>query len=342
MITLILASVLAAAPMRIPVVSEEFANLFEAHEYVFPDHKGTGTFSALSRDKKGTVPFSSDPASLGARNRDSPRKAGPKMSQSPADHIPYRRFVPRRLKPGERCPLLLWLHGAGEGGRDNNSNLKYLPLVLKDLQHLEKYRFFILVPQCPSATVVWTSSWGGTDMLSIAYDLLEKTMREQPVDPDRVYLLGVCSGGNGCWEMAIRHPGVFAAIVPIAPGLGDVSRAARLVNVPIWAFHCEGDHSEGTEEMVAAIQAAGGNIHLTLKPSKEHDCWSLALTVCDVTTWMLEQRRGQWICWRPPGIKPWRWWHILGVPLAFVSIVCLGWYSERRRRRADGGRRKVV
>ncbi len=333
MITLVLASVLISEP-RLPVVSKEFAAAFEAHEYVFPDRKGTGTFSALDRDNKGTVPFSSD------ENRDSPRKARAKTSQSPAHHITYRLFVPRDLKPGGQYPLLLWLHGAGEGGFDNHFNLRYLPLVIKDLKHLEKYRFFILVPQCPSPVVVWTNSWAGTDMLTVTHDLLGKIMREQPVDPDRVYLFGVCSGGSGCWEMAARYPELFAAVVPTTPGCGDVSHAARLVGIPIWAF--ESDEPELAEDMVAAIQAAGGNIHLTI-PFKEHDSWHFALEQCDVMNWMLEQRRGQWICWHPPGCVPGRWWHFWGVPLAFVSIVCLGWYSERqrRRRKADSGKPKA-
>ncbi len=249
-------------------------------------------------------------------------------------HITYRLFVPRNLKPRERCPLLLWLHGKDEGGLDNHFNLRYLPLVLKDIQHLEKYRFFILVPQCPSPDIVWTSDWAGTDMLTVTHDLLEKTMREQPVDPDRVYLFGVCSGGIGCWEMAANYPDVFAAAVPTTPQGGDESQAARLVNIPIWAF--ESDKPEQTQEMVEAVKAAGGNIHLTIPfRFKQHDSWHLALEQCDVMTWMLEQRRGQWICWRPPGFKPWRWWHILGVPLGFAAIVCLGWYSERRRRNSS-------
>ncbi len=89
MITLVLASILVSVP-RHPVVSDEFAKVFEAHEY----------------------------------------PVGQK------DRITYRLFVPRNLKPTERCPLLLWLHGAGEGGLDNHFNLRYLPLVIKDLEHL--------------------------------------------------------------------------------------------------------------------------------------------------------------------------------------------------------------
>ena len=257
---------------------------------------------------------------------------------------------------------------------DNRQNLRYLPMVLRDVEHLEQYRFFILVPQCPSTEIVWTSnletveeqvgqvvagtrrvpsaisgtrrvpttgSTGPDDMLTVAEQLLQKTMREQPVDPDRVYLLGISSGGTGAWEMALRHPDWFAAVVPISPDHGDPSQAAKLAAIPIWVFHDNGDRPEATQRMVEAVEAAGGNIHLSLSRTGQHDAWTVALRGFDVVDWMLEQRRGAWICWRPPGCKPWRWWHILGVPLAFAGIVCVGWYSERRRRRSEAESREA-
>jgi hypothetical protein len=92
--------------------------------------------------------------------------------------------------------------------------------------------------------------------------------------------------------------------------------------------------------MVAAVEQAGGNVHLTLLPGTEHDCWGAACGQYGIMAWMLEQRRGAWICWTPPGCRPWRWWHVLGVPGAFTLLVAAGWYSERRRRQR--GRRPVA
>jgi predicted peptidase len=259
--------------------------------------------------------------------------------------IQYRLFIPRHLKPKERCPLLLWLHGMGEGGDDNYNNLKYMPMVLKDMEHIEQYRFFILVPQCPSSKIGWTScldnAKSGTsgvedvnDMLGVTHELLMKTMREQPVDQDRVYLIGICSGGNACWEMANRHPGLFAAMSPMTPGGGDVTWAAKMVDFPIWAFHNAFEHPEGTQAMVDAVRQAGGNIHLTMDRSGQHDSWDRAFRYYDIIGWMLAQRRNAWICWTPPGHRVWKWWQVFGMPVAFSVIVGLGWYSERRHRRS--------
>jgi pimeloyl-ACP methyl ester carboxylesterase len=299
----IIASVLfAAAPNGFPVVSKSFSSLFEVDEYTC----GAGVYQhQLFR---------------------------------------YRLFVPRNQRPGKRYPLLVWLHGKGEDGSDNQLNLKWLELILDDPGQIEKYRFFILVVQCPREGPGWAassrgesaSSVGPKDMLGVTYEILQKTLQEQPVDEDRVYLSGVSAGGSACWEMALRYPEVFAAVAPLASGGGDTSRAATLVNVPVWAFHNSFDRGtppDGVKRTVATIQGGGGNAHLTLFRSTSHECWQTAFRNYDLMGWMLDQHRGAWLCWTPPGSRPWRWWHVLGVPVAFLALLGAGWYSERRRRR---------
>ena len=258
----------------------------------------------------------------------------------------YRLFVPRDPKPQEKYPLLVWFHGYGEHGLDNQISLKYLnTVILKDLGHLEKYRFFILVVQCPPSNSNWFRSSGAgpaaaDDMLSVTYAILQKTLGERPVDQDRVYLAGVSAGGGACWEMATRYPEVFTAVVPMSSGGGDVSRAAKLVDIPIWAFHNDFDKGtppEGDARMVAAVKRAGGNAHLTLFPSGSHFCWDDAFHQCDAMAWMLGQRRDASLCWTPAGCRPWKWWHVFGVPGVFLALVGAGWYSERRRRMRQKG-----
>jgi predicted peptidase len=260
----------------------------------------------------------------------------------------YRLFVPRSPKPGEHYPLLIWLHGYGERGSDNVKNLRWLELVLDNRKHIERYRFFILATQSPDG------SWGSgavalpDDMLTVTTAIFQKTLQEYPVDPNRVWLSGVSGGGSACWEMAMRHPEWFAAVVPMGSGGGDVSHAGKLVNIPIWAFHNLNDRETSPEDvkrMVAAVNAAGGNAHLTLLEGKwressdawsewwwSHDCWTEAFHRYDIMAWMLAQDRGSWVCWTPPGCRLWKWWHILTVPCIFLTVVWLGCCFERRRR----------
>ena len=67
-------------------------------------------------------------------------------------------------------------------------------------------------------------------------DLLRKTQREYNIDPDRVYLTGVSSDGNGVWSLAATFTDVFAAAVPISgvPGGDETAKALADAQLPIW------------------------------------------------------------------------------------------------------------
>ena len=172
--------------------------------------------------------------------------------------------MPRSLKPTECYPILVWLHGYGERGSDNQKNLRWLEFVLDDPRHVERYRFFILATQSPDGYWSRGTAAVADDMMTITAEILRKTMCEYPVNQQRVYLSGVSGGGDGCWEMVMRVIRFFAAVVPMGSGGGDVSRAARVANVPIWAFHNMNDKEcppDGVKEMVAAVKKAGGNVH---------------------------------------------------------------------------------
>lgn len=186
--------------------------------------------------------------------------------------VPYRLFVPRNVRHARRRPLLVWLHGKAEGGLDNRLNLTHLPTLLKDSGPIEQCPFFILVPQCPSPEIVWTTNLGSRklpglepqDMLTATDQILQETMRQQSVDPDRVYLAGVCSGGSACWEMAMRHPELFAALVPTTPGGGRgkhspdaPTRRARLLERGLPSPWSDGLDARSTPRGPHLLDAAG-------------------------------------------------------------------------------------
>ncbi len=246
----------------------------------------------------------------------------------------YRLFVPRTAKPGEHFPLILWFHGAGERGNNNVRHMKWIDLMLDDPMDAEKYRFFVLAVQCPTE-LQWFDHGGDStegrseDMLTVTYDILQETMLDNPVDRDRVYLIGISSGAGAAFEMAMRHPALFAALLPLSCLGSDELRAAKLIKIPIWAFINKGERA-GVERMVAAVQSAGGNVHLNIADVPGHNAWSAPLQG-GILEWILAQRKGRF-CWTPPGHDAWQWWHILIIPAAFVVFVRFAWSLERRRR----------
>lgn len=120
-------------------------------------------------------------------------------------------------------------------------------------------------------------------------------LAKEQVDPDRVYLTGFSMGGGGTWRTAAAFPTRYAAIVPIAGG-GDGRDAARLINMPIWAFHGEADdvvNVSQSKNMVKAVTDAGGHPQLTLYPNVGHWSWGIAYADPDLYTWLFQQRRAK-------------------------------------------------
>ena len=80
--------------------------------------------------------------------------------------LAYRLMAPEQVEPGQSYPLVLFLHGAGERGSDNQLQLKYLPTWLATSENRQKYPCFVLAPQCPEELKWSDVDWG--DMNSAA------------------------------------------------------------------------------------------------------------------------------------------------------------------------------
>ena len=248
--------------------------------------------------------------------------------------LKYHLFVPRDVNQANRYPLLVWMYQAGDVNPD------FLGFVLSDLDHIEKYRFFIVAIQYPSSDPAWFQTVGAKDYreadAAIVAEIVQKMLHEHPVDERRVCMSGASAGGGRCWEVAVRRPKLFSAVVPLASGTDDMAFAEKVVNIPIWVFHNQGDTGvpvKSVQIMVAAVQEAGGNAHLTVFPQPGHDAWTAPFRDYDILTWMFAQRRGAWVCWVPPNTSPWKWRHILAEPCVFLGIIGAGWCIERTRRR---------
>jgi len=218
--------------------------------------------------------------------------------------LPYRMLAPLEVAEGERYPLVVFLHGAGERGDDNVAQLKYLPTWLSAPKARAKHPCFLIAPQCPKNQKWSSAHWAEkqprmaeqpVDEMATVIALIEHVMATQPIDPDRVYLTGLSMGGFGTWELAMRRPAMFAAVAPICGG-GDATQAAKLKDVPVWAWHGDKDRAvpvTRTRELIEALRAAGGEPRYTELRGVGHDSWTAAYTREDgVVPWMFAQRRG--------------------------------------------------
>jgi predicted peptidase len=124
--------------------------------------------------------------------------------------------------------------------------------------------------------------------------MMDEILADERIDPSRVYLTGLSMGGFGTWELGMRLPERFAAIVPICGG-GDTHRAAALVGTPIYAVHGAADSVvpvSQSQVMIAALKNAGGDPHYAELEGVGHNSWEDAYEPdSEVMRWMFEQRR---------------------------------------------------
>jgi predicted peptidase len=188
----------------------------------------------------------------------------------------YRLLKPQKIARGRKYPIILFLHGKDDRGDDNRGQLEFPMKLLAQPQHRQKYPCFVIAPQCRDDEF-WMSFNPDqpSDAMRVAMAIVDQVLETEPADPRRVYLTGLSMGGFGAWEAATRWPERFAAVAPICGG-GDVSRAERLVDVPIWAFHGAADDVvpvSQTTDMIAAIRDAGGKPKLTVLKGVGHASW---------------------------------------------------------------------
>lgn len=196
--------------------------------------------------------------------------------------VRYLLYLPKGYAQDstQRWPLLLFLHGSGERGDDLEKVKKHGPPKL--IAQGREYPFIVVSPQA-------SQGWESQDL----YDLLQDCKRRYRVDPDRVYLTGLSMGGYGTWDLALKHPEEFAAIVPICGG-GDTADAWKLRNIPVWCFHGAKDSTVPIirdQLMVRAVERYNPSVKFTVYPEAGHDCWTVTYNNDSLYTWLLDQRR---------------------------------------------------
>jgi predicted peptidase len=207
--------------------------------------------------------------------------------------IQYLLFLPKdyAAKPARKWPLILFLHGAGERGRDLWLVTKHGPP--KIVRDKPDFPFIVVSPQCPEG-----HTWSNEVLLA----LLDEVLATCAIDPARVYLTGLSMGGYGTWSLGLAHPERFAAIAPICGG-GDVigillpgsDTAQALKTLPVWAFHGAKDNVvrlAESERMVSALKQLGvREVELTVYPDAGHDSWTETYDNPKLYDWFLAHQR---------------------------------------------------
>ena len=205
----------------------------------------------------------------------------------------YGLFVPANYDARKKYPTIVFLHGIGEGGNDAKANLR-VGLGPYVYTHRDDFPFIVIFPQ--SATGDWKEN---SEAAADVIPCLDDVAKHYSVDPTRVILSGVSTGGYGTWAVGSKYKERFAGLVPMATNADVRHFAPQLRDMPIRAYSNVDDEIAGfglfDRSAVETLRSMGGSVQ-TFSDARGagHNCWDRVFGDAEVFGWMLGQRKREW------------------------------------------------
>ena len=222
------------------------------------------------------------------------------------DTLKYRVLFPENYDKSRNYPLVVFLHGSGERGNDNEKQLIHGASLFTDAETRRDFPSIVIFPQCPQEdswierkktdfnTIEFPAKPQITKPLFLVKKLLDSYKKTESVDNQKIYVMGLSMGGMGTFDLICRYPKYFAAAIPICGGV-NTDRLKKVTKMPIRIFH-------GGADMVVSREYSR-NAHIELKargsvkaeyiefPGVGHDSWTKAFAYPDYLSWMYYQSR---------------------------------------------------
>lgn len=219
------------------------------------------------------------------------------------DSLKYRMLYPDANNM-RKFPLVIFLHGSGERGSDNEAQLKWGVQAFATDENMMAHPALVVAPQCPQ-NLGW-SNFSRTKVtaearllaapskpMELLIGLIKQLIKTMPVDTNRIYITGLSMGGFGTFDAIERYPGLFAAAVPVCGG-GDITKAPDIAKLPLWIYHGAEDPSVDVQysiDMVNALTKAGAHPGYTQYPESGHFSWLGAYSDKLMLEWLFRQHK---------------------------------------------------
>lgn len=221
----------------------------------------------------------------------------------------YRIMYPEGFDVSGKYPLILFLHGAGERGKDNRRQLVHGAKFFEQYNR-RAYPAVVVFPQCPedqywaavefnwnengSRTFVFTPEKQPTPAMGLVISLLDSLLTTPWMDDSRIYVGGLSMGGMGTFELIYRRPELFAAAFPICGGGKPETVPFFADKVPVWVFHGDADPVVPfslSAAMVEALRKAGVNPRFTVYAGVGHNAWDFTFKETELIPWLFDQSK---------------------------------------------------
>jgi len=255
--------------------------------------------------------------------------------------IKFRLRSPLAIEPGKKYPLIVWFHGRGESGNDNQRQLAHMQVSMEFFAGPNQRDFFMLATQCPGDNNLWTHSVShegkGDAPMTITTEIMEALLREYPVDENRIGACGFSSGSTATWEFGRKSPRKLAALGACSGNPMSDANPVEYLGLAIWAFVNKRDSTVSSEDAVIfvdAINTGGGNAFLSLYDADGHDSWTRAMREEKLLGWLIRQSL---IKQGPPqgvicrSLTPAQQFTWFGLPVLIIVICAMSLFVGRRK-----------
>ncbi|RZK42225.1 MAG: phospholipase [Pedobacter sp.] len=224
------------------------------------------------------------------------------------DTLKYRILYPENFDPNKKYPVMLFLHGRGESGNDNERQLTHGGKLFLGTDFRKTSPAVVIFPQCSQESYwsnvdidvasdkrFFTFQKGGkpTKSMSLLLKLTEKIENESFTDKSRIYVGGLSMGGMGTFEILRRKPKTFAAAFAICGG-DNPANATKYKNVPLWIFHGGLDDVVNPQLSYAVyrkLRELGNTPKFTIYPKANHNSWDATFAEPGLLDWVFSHKK---------------------------------------------------
>lgn len=223
--------------------------------------------------------------------------------------LPYRELSPQKIASGESYPLVIFMHGAGERGSDNELQLFHGSNMFLSPVNREQFPAYVLFPQCPEdrywafdkrpANFVSESLPSQVEvspLIASVMELIDSYISMDSVDKSRVYIVGISMGAMAIYEIVNLYPETFAAAVPICGTIRAANKLDRegIEGIKFRIFHGDKDSVvpvEGSRNAYRALKSSGVDVEYREFVGCDHNSWDSAFNLDDFMCWLFSQKR---------------------------------------------------
>ncbi len=223
--------------------------------------------------------------------------------------LPFRLIKPEiqpnstQVTKNNDKQLLVFLHGSGERGSDNEAQLKHGRIFFERLA--QENNTLVLVPQCPEK-LSWHNGYSKTSNRGRTYcypkkikpnrvlDLLERLVdsvaQAENIAPSNLLIGGLSMGGMGTLELLRRRSQYYKRAFVICGG-AHRKVARQIGDTPIWFFHGQEDEivlPKYAQRLFRKLKRKGRETIFTLYPGVNHNSWDLAFKEQELIPWLTQ------------------------------------------------------